>query len=142
MKTIAAVPGFEICPHQTYSMWGENTCSTCPDGWLCTKGHNYPYDWAYSCPKGSYCAAGVQTKCPKGYFGVMERATTQADGCFLCPAGYDCQAGTEHFLQVPCPLGYYCPASKAYAHPCPSGTYGENLFGRSLADCVTCAVGT
>jgi hypothetical protein len=72
----------------------------------------------------------------------MERAKTQAEGCSLCPAGYDCQEGTEHFTQVPCPLGYYCPASKAFAHPCPSGTYGENLFGRSLADCVTCAVGT
>lgn len=141
-KSADPINGFTVCPHKTYSMWGEATCSNCPDGWLCAKGHNYPYDHAYSCPRGSYCIAGVQTKCPKGYFGTMERAFDQASGCEKCPAGYDCQEGTEHFLQVPCPLGSYCPDEAAFAHPCPSGTYGDSLFARSLADCITCDVGT
>lgn len=45
-------------------------------------------------------------------------------------------------MQVPCPLGSYCPDEAAYAHPCPSGTYGDALFSRSIGDCITCDVGT
>ena len=58
--------GIEICPHTTYSRWGETSCSDCVDGFLCPEGSEIGDDWHNSCPRGSYCVAGVQTKCPAG----------------------------------------------------------------------------
>ena len=66
--------GIEVCPHTTYSRWGETTCSTCADGFLCPEMSVEPTAWHNSCPRGSYCIGGVQTKCPAGTFGIMERA--------------------------------------------------------------------
>lgn len=91
MKTVSGLNwGFEICPASKFSEWGQADCADCPNGFLCPKGQGYGYEWSFSCPKGSWCALGVETKCPKGTFGTMERATTEAEGCEKCPAGYDC----------------------------------------------------
>jgi hypothetical protein len=93
-----------------------------------------------SCPRGSYCVAGVQTLCPAGTFGIKERAVSQVDGCAACPSGYNCVAGTEHFELAPCPMGAYCKDGIFAA--CPAGTTGDTLFAVSLNDCKTCPAGT
>lgn len=55
-----------VCPHKTFSQWGSEDCSTCPDGYLCPEMSELGTTYHHSCPKGSFCTAGVQTKCPVG----------------------------------------------------------------------------
>jgi len=50
--------GIEKCLHTTFSDWGEETCTTCPDGFICPP-QTGALGWQYSCPKGSYCIGGV-----------------------------------------------------------------------------------
>ena len=57
----------------TYSEWGGQTCLTCPNGYLCPEKTDFGYMTELSCPRGSYCIAGVQTLCPDGTYGVKER---------------------------------------------------------------------
>jgi len=128
-----------VCPHKTFSRWGETTCSTCPDGFLCPQQSGYGYVWQHSCPRGSWCKAGVQTKCPAGTFGSMERGK-DASVCVDCPPGYNCYEGTANFELVPCPKGGYCPSGKSVI-ACPAGTFNDDLYGKSLADCKTCPIG-
>lgn len=129
----------EVCPHKTYSRWGEDTCSTCPDGYLCPQQSGNGWNWHNSCPRGSWCKEGVETKCAAGKFGIMERGKT-ADVCVDCPPGYNCLEGTADFVKVPCPKGGYCEAGKTVV-PCPAGTFNDELYARSLADCKTCPIG-
>merc|ERR1719232_75018 len=130
----------EVCPHKTYSEWGEETCETCEAGFLCPQKTGEPAPWHFSCPRGSYCTGGVQTKCPAGYAGIRERASSQANGCIQCPAGFYCPEGTADFLKSPCPRGAYCAKGAAMV-VCPQGTYNDNLMGRSVADCQQCPNG-
>ena len=58
-KINASNDGLEICPHKYYSRWGETTCTICVDGFLCPEGSELGDDWHNSCPRGSYCVAGV-----------------------------------------------------------------------------------
>lgn len=132
--------GITVCLHKTYSQWGEETCTTCPDGFLCPQQSEYGYNFQNSCPKGSYCIGGTQTKCPAGKFGTMERAKSEADGCATCPPGYNCYEGTSNFELVPCPKGGYCEAGKTVI-ACPPGTFNNDLYGRSKNDCKTCPIG-
>jgi hypothetical protein len=70
----------------------------------------------------------------------MERAYTQSMGCATCPPGYNCQEGTSDFSLYPCPKGGYCAEGTRVTN-CPSGTYNDYLYGRSLGDCKTCPSG-
>lgn len=128
-----------MCAHKTYSDWGDTTCTTCPDGYLCPEKTQFPIS-QLSCPRGYYCIAGEQFPCPAGYFGIKERGVSQSDACSVCPSGYNCIEGTEHFALAPCPLGAYCKDG-IYA-ACPEGTTGDTLYGVSLNDCKTCDAGT
>lgn len=69
----------------------------------------------------------------------MERANS-ADACQDCPPGYNCQEGTANFELVPCPKGGYCELGQPVV-ACPAGTFNDELYGRSLADCKTCPIG-
>ena len=135
----AVSAGIEVCAHKTYSRWGETTCSTCKDGFLCPQQSEIGSAWTMSCPRGSWCAAGVQTKCAAGKFGIQERSTSIND-CADCPPGYNCQPGTSDFELHPCPKGGYCPMGTPVI-ACPSGTFNNELYGRSLSDCKTCPIG-
>lgn len=138
-KINAANDNIEVCPHTTYSRWGETTCSTCEDGYLCPEMSSEGSAWHNSCPKGSYCIGGVQTKCPAGQYGTMERGSS-SDVCQDCPPGYNCQPGTADFELVPCPAGGYCPTGTAVI-ACPAGTFNDQLYARSISDCKTCPIG-
>ena len=138
-EKISTDAAISVCAHKTYSRWGETSCSACPDGWLCPQQTGDGYAWQNSCPRGSWCAAGKQTKCAAGTFGNMERATS-INACQPCPPGYNCQEGTANFELVPCPAGGYCPAGTPVI-TCPSGTFNDNLYGKALSDCKTCPIG-
>ena len=139
-KINAASDDIELCPHKTYSEWGTETCETCKDGFLCPLKTGEPAPWQYSCPRGSYCTGGVQTKCPAGTAGIRERASSQANGCVDCPAGSYCPEGTADYLKSPCPRGAYCAKGAAIV-PCPAGTFNADLNGRALGDCKQCPNG-
>lgn len=89
----------------------------------------------YSCPRGSYCLNGIQTLCPKGYYGLVERASSKLNGCGICPAGYFCLEGTENFELNPCPRGHYCPVMTGLPIECNKGSYNDRLYGLTIADC-------
>jgi hypothetical protein len=127
------------CPHKTYSRWGEKDCADCPDGYLCPQQSADGYLWQNSCPRGSYCKKGVEIKCPAGKYGTKERASLVAD-CEDCPPGYNCLEGTGDFELVPCPKGGYCEKGKTVV-ACPAGTFNDDLYGRSIADCKSCPIG-
>ena len=129
----------EVCPHKTYSYWGSDSCATCPDGYLCPQQTGNGYLWQNSCPKGSWCKAGVETKCAAGKFGTQERGTSNAV-CEDCPPGYNCLEGTADFEKMPCPKGGYCEKGKTVV-ACPTGTFNNDLYGKSVADCKTCPLG-
>ena len=139
-KINSAGDDIEVCAHKTYSQWGETTCSACADGYLCPEKTSDQTPWHFSCPRGSYCAAGVETKCPAGKAGIRERATSESDGCIDCPAGFYCPEGTADYTKNPCPRGAYCETGAAIV-VCPAGTYNDNLFGKSIADCRPCPNG-
>ena len=121
------------CGETMYSDWGYTECKVCEDGYLCPRGGEIGKH--YGCPKGSYCQAGIQTKCKDGYFGLIERARTEDEGCGICPAGYYCIAGTDNFELHPCPRGYYCPVQTGLPIECAKGFYNDQLFGKTLGDC-------
>ena len=73
----------EPCAEGFYSDWGYTNCIVCPDGFLCPSGGDIGVH--YGCPKGSFCVRGKQTKCNPGYYGLIERARTQNEGCYVCP---------------------------------------------------------
>jgi hypothetical protein len=100
---VVVSPGIELCEQGTYSDLGDEVCTECPYGFLCPQMTGDYGISMFSCPRGSYCMAGVENKCPKGTFGTRERAYTVDDGCELCPPGYDCPEGTPDYHLHPCP---------------------------------------
>ncbi|CDW74382.1 cast multi-domain protein [Stylonychia lemnae] len=130
---------YHVCQEGTYSDWGFSYCKICEPGFLCPKGSMI--GMALSCPKGSYCIEGVQYKCKQGYFGIAERASTEQHGCAVCPAGFFCLDGTDNFELNPCPRGHYCPIMTGLPIECPQGTYNDQLYKRTIADCQQCPMG-
>lgn len=127
------------CPESYYSDWGFAECLICPRGFLCPSGGELGVH--YGCPKGSYCDEGIQHKCKPGTFGLIDRARSEDEGCGDCPAGYYCLGATENFKLFPCPRGSYCPIKTGVPLECPQGTYNDELFGKSKADCKLCPMG-
>jgi len=58
MRINDAGNGLTVCPHKTYSDWGDKTCIVCPNRYLCPEKTQF-YTGELSCPRGSYCVAGV-----------------------------------------------------------------------------------
>eukprot|EP00347_Sterkiella_histriomuscorum_P024400 403331247 len=94
-------------------------CQTCPKGYYCPIGANYPV----KCPTGYYCEAGQQSgranPCLSGTY----------SGIFSLYDISQCQT---------CPVGFYCPTASTLPKPCPKGTYNELTSRTSLAACLNC----
>lgn len=133
--------GIAACPAGTYSDWGVSDCSTCPDGFICPPATVHSHQWENSCPRGSFCKGGVMTPCPAGKTGISERAITEEEGCYDCPAGYYCPEKNGNWELYPCPRGGYCSGGKSEAELCPPGYYNDLLYGQSAADCKLCPAG-
>ena len=81
-------------------------------------------------------SAVIQTACPAGYYGTMERATSQAEGCEKCPAGYLCPSAAEDYIWYACPPHRYCTRGATSATNCPTHTYFPGLKARDADECA------
>ena len=95
---------------------------------------------------GSYCDDLLTAKpCPSGTYGNRTGATSQANGCASCPAGYFCIPGTVGYPSkaLRCPPGHYCPAGTTtqYQYPCPNGKFSRNVGNERSDQCENCPVG-
>ena len=98
------------------------------------------------CPTGHYCPTGSSTSAP-GVGGPVpcESGTfSQLCGqgsCSACPMGYSCsQDGTVDPSM--CAVGYYSTGRSNVCDPCPIGTWGGTMLGKTQAsDCPLCPAG-
>jgi len=150
------------CPNGTYSgslfrLTNSSACLNCTAGFFCPQASRQPEGPCHAgffcgrgshearpssgvCPQGSACPAGsaLPELCDSGTFAADYGQAT----CDKCPAAHFCEAGAVT-PQV-CPPGFWCPTAtrRAYAHPCPQGTW-QNRTGRaSKADCYVVADGS
>jgi len=128
-----------MCSEGTFSDWAYSYCEKCPPGFLCPKAGDLGMQ--YSCPLGSYCLNGIQYKCKMGYYGIAERASNEDDACAVCPAGYFCLEGTDNLELNPCPRGHYCPVMTGLPLECDKGTFNDQLYRMTKADCQLCPMG-
>ena len=131
------------CATGTYSdstsLLAAASCSTCPDGWMCsTAGTSTLRNPYIPCAKGYYCAAGVQTACPGGTFSNKDYLTASTQ-CAQCPAGYYCPSAS--ILPIICPEGQFCLQSSSTYTNCPAGTYSPYEGVTNSGDCIQCPVG-
>ncbi|KAH8062903.1 dihydrolipoyllysine-residue acetyltransferase [Aureococcus anophagefferens] len=141
--------------------------STIPNQFPCEKGYFCPdatasHD-AYPCPAGTfsdqtqlddaaegvpclvghYCpeASTSPTPCAAGTYNFDPGSRASTD-CKSCEAGWACPVPGMFYMKERCDAGHYCPRGTTYAdqHPCPSGTYGEDLERNltSSTECTTC----
>lgn len=102
----------------------------------------------HPCPRGHYCVGATSSiaptspyACPKGYYNDKLYGKSIAD-CQLCPAGHQCNVGQPD-RGVICNEQDYCPrGSYPGQYPCPIGTYGGNMTGKTdVSQCVVCPPG-
>ena len=135
-----------VCPAGKYSNTSAITCTDCALGYLCEQGSTLARPSARICPMGSYCDDLLTAKpCPSGTYGNRTGATSQANGCASCPAGYFCIPGTVGYPSkaLRCPPGHYCPAGTTtqYQYPCPNGKFSRNVGNERSDQCENCPVG-
>eukprot|EP00742_Colponemidia_sp_Colp-10_P018614 GILJ01021514.1.p1 GENE.GILJ01021514.1~~GILJ01021514.1.p1 ORF type:complete len:1858 (-),score=172.31 GILJ01021514.1:2-4912(-) len=151
-QTCTACPAGYFCPAissaptrcntGTFSTGNAASCISCSPGYQCTAGSISATPISDICPKGTYCAAaGVQTVCPAGTYGILAGATSQAQGCATCIAGYWCPAGAQDYLLNPCPMGHYCPTGAATPTQCPAGYYLDQVMANTSTTCKQCPPG-
>ena len=110
----------------------------CPDGVICQAGTSSLRNPTIPCTPGSYCAAGVVTACPGGYYSDKDYLNSSSN-CTLCPAGYYCYSGSTH--PIICPAGTFCnPGSSTYTN-CPAGYYSPIKGLTNANDCLPCPLG-
>ena len=135
-----------VCPAGKYSNASAIACSDCVLGYLCEEGSTLAKPSGRICPMGSYCDDLVTPKlCPSGTYGNRTGATSQANGCATCPAGYFCIPGTVGYPTeaLRCPPGHFCLAGTTtqYQHPCPNGKFSRNVGNERSDQCENCPVG-
>ena len=133
-----------ICSIGTYATEGQGSCLACQAGYLCDVGSTTPTPPENIWPKGSYWATSgsstLQTKCPKGTYGIAEGAI-DSTWWINCPPGFVWREGTDDFTKYPCPQGNYWPSATSKPTQCPVGTYNPSTGGISSAACMTCPAG-
>ena len=135
------------CPDgQFQASTGQITCDPCNPGYACPIGSIRIDPPAAKCPKGYFCTDGkLVTECPKGTYGNMTGATTEAEGCADCPQGWYCPAALAGLPpnSLLCPRGHYCSGKTGdYKNsPCPAGKFLEGLGAVSSAECLDCPAG-
>ena len=112
-------------------------CNACPAGtyynptWNPSATSGLDADRCVQCPIGSYStrssASTNQTciPCPLGYRGTFAGATSQAEGCAICPAG--------RFSSTP---------ASGVCTPCAAGSYSTVPGGQTQDDCLACPAGS
>ncbi len=51
------------------------------------------------CPAGYWCDGGSRHVCPDGFYGETQGATTQEEGCLLCPIGQRVEIAHQPLIQ-------------------------------------------
>ncbi|GMF37121.1 unnamed protein product [Phytophthora fragariaefolia] len=150
----------KVCPTGTYCLTGSSEPQPCPLGYYCLEGtrtaNQYPcpagtYSGAqtgliiasqcHECPIGSYCpeASRTPTSCPAGTYNPQTGAADLHE-CLDCPPGWSCpHVGQSNYVDR-CAKGHYCPGGTILStdHPCPAGTYTENIDLIRSQDCTIC----
>ena len=110
----------------------------CLEGYYCPNGTANLNDEVL-CPIGAYCPFGsaAPVSCAPGSY-QDEKGQPE---CKSCPSGSYCLDGASS--PQACPQGYYCPESTRFGteHPCPEGTYNDQLSLQSVEECSFCAAG-
>ena len=156
-----------LCAEGTYQPnSGMGGCLPCPAGFFCAEGTVTPED----CPVGRFCPESTTPdipKCPAGTYNNTENLQQESQ-CTLCPGGFSC---TLPGLSAPnlvcpagyfctlgaldnaggvlapsgvggiCPIGHFCPPQTTTPHPCPAGTYSNELRLTSVEECQPCTPG-
>ena len=99
----------------------------------------------FICPLGYFCDSLIEkTPCPSGTYG-NGTGGTGLEVCAPCPRGYYCEEGTAGYPThaILCPKGHVCPegTQAAYQHPCPDGTYNDQLGQDNSTKCKQCPIG-
>jgi len=133
-----------VCDAGTYSLLGQDDCTPCPEGQLCTDSTEAPG----ACPAGSSCSGMDATPCEDGEYSILGSLE-----CEVCDIGHYCPTKTE--AQRGCPSGTHqpspsqssciecvpgtrCPGMTATPISCDKGTYS----GAMAATCIPCPAGT
>ncbi len=128
----------------------------CYEGYYCDGGSLTARQ--HMCPPGSYCPNGTKTPipCPAGSYNPVVGSTSPLD-CLGCPSGFYCPRPGVSSVNISvsctqgfyctnrtvtptdqCPRGHRCPPGTGEPHPCPSGTYQDELGQHT---CKTCQAG-
>ncbi|KAE9138231.1 hypothetical protein PF007_g1495 [Phytophthora fragariae] len=150
----------QVCPTGTYCPTGSSEPQTCPLGYYCLEGtrtaNQYPCpagtysgnqtglvlaSQCHECPVGRYCpeASSSPTNCQAGTYNPQTGAADSYE-CLACPPGWSCpHVGQSNYVDR-CAKGHYCPGGTVLAtdHPCPAGTYTENIDLIRSQDCTIC----
>ena len=120
------------CSSTTYQDYpGTNTCKTCPDGKLCPQSDvdcTVDGNCVLDCPNDYYCQAGIQTKCPNGYYNLATGLEQEAQ-CAACPGGKYCESGNDP-TNAKVLKGYYSSGGSVSSTP------------QDLSNCNACADAT
>ena len=132
------------CPAGTYSASGDNKCTMCPAGKMCSNPASSPADCSsgyysfeyftqcYICPAGYACSSTnghLMVKCMQGSYSAPGATT-----CSTPSSGYVAPS-PEYSYTVTCPTGYYAPYSADACVPCPAG------YSCSGTTATACTVG-
>ena len=129
------------CAAGSFSAGNASSCTPCPSGL-----YSPPGTIACAlCPQGSFCPGGVETPCPKGWYGLQPLQTDLYQGCAQCPAG-TFQPGLRANSLASCsscaPGSYSPQAGASNCTPCLAGTFNPLLGSISPYACQLCEVGS
>jgi len=147
-------------PQGNFAESGSSAFATCPKGHYCPE--KTAYYTSFPCPSGTYnpstgldssaqclpCSPGAY--CPTGSIApiLCHEGTYNPDigmglisNCRDCESGWACPfKGMNHYMNVTCSPGYYCPSGTAdpKTFPCNAGTLTDSYHAIRQDDCDPC----